>query len=289
MRDPLVAVLAAFQPDLVIISLGGTYDLLSYPALVTWLHSSRTPYCTIANWQEENPILPEADRERAREAFALARTVAFVSTRNLSATRRHLLHPLSNARVLQNPLRWTSADVAPWPVAPDWRLATVSRLDLGKGIQLLLHALAQELAGERDWRLNIYGQGPAADYLHTTVAYLRLGDRVQFRGHVGNLHTIWAENHLLCSPALNDGVPMTIPEAMLCGRPALATCVGGAEDWIRPGANGFLCPAPTLPLLADALRTAWEERDRWRELGQQAAIDARARYKPDDYLQVIAP
>jgi len=108
------------------------------------------------------------------------------------------------------------------------------------------------------------------------------------RGHMPDLRAIWADNHVLVSPSLDDGVPMIIPEAKLCARPFLATAVGGAEDWFEHGRTGFLCPAPTLPLLADALRATWHARQRWQDMGQAAANAARLRYRPEDYLCLIA-
>lgn len=285
-QDPLVAALAAFQPDRVVFSLGGTYDLLLVREVVAWLLASRTPFRLVANWQAEHPQLSDADLAWTRTAFAAAAGLHFVSTRNLQTTRRHLLADLPNASVIQNPLRWQPADTPPWPAAPGTRLATVSRLADNKGIHLLLHALAA--AGLPDWHLGIFGTGPQESYLRATVAHLGLGARVQFRGHVAGLRDLWADHHLLVSPAIDDGVPMTIPEAMLCARPVLATCVGGAEDWITPGQTGFLCPAPTVPLLTEALRAAAQVRDHWAALGLAAALSARARLRFDDHLVLLA-
>jgi glycosyltransferase involved in cell wall biosynthesis len=285
--DGVLAELARFRPDRVIFSLGGTYDLILYPDWLDWLASSGTRFQLIANWQQENPVLSEAERSHARRALTLADQVNFVSARNLEVTRRHLLEPLPRARVLQNPLRWQPADVAPWPTSPLLQLATVSRLDEGKGIQLLLHALAA-MPPRSDWRLNIYGSGPAEAYLRETVAHLHLEAHVGFLGQVQDLRAIWAENHLLVSPSIEDGVPMTVPETMLCERPVLATAVGGAEDWLRDGETGFLCAAPTLPLLTLVVQRALADHARWPAMGQAAARAAHTRYRPDDYLALLA-
>lgn len=285
--DGLVDELAAFRPDLVIISLGGTYDLILHPDWVDWFSANRTRVRLIANWQAENPSLAEADWRAAKRALTLAEQVCFVSTRNLAVTRRHLLEPLPHARVIQNPLRWQPADVTPWPATMPLQLATVSRLDEGKGIQLLLHALAA-LHDVPAWKLNIFGQGPAEARLRAIAAHLGLADRVTFRGYVGSLREIWAENHLLVSPSLDDGVPMTIPEAMLSQRPVLATAVGGAEDWLRDGETGFLCPAPTVPLLTATLARALAAHSGWLGIGRAAATSAAACYRPDDYLSLLA-
>lgn len=287
--DRLIAALRSFRPDAVIFSQGGTYDLLLHPQLTAWLRATGTKYRLIANWQEEHPQLNAASLAFIREAFIAAENINFVSTRNLAVTRRHLALPLPNAAVIQNPLRWQPADVALWPVGAVTRLATVSRLDESKGIHVLLQALTRVGGDLPDWRLNIYGQGPYEPRLRELAAQLGHGERVQFRGYVSQLRSIWADNHLMVSPALEDGVPMTIPEAMLCQRPVLATCVGGAEDWLEHGRTGFLCPVPEADRLAACVREAFATRDQWRTMGRAAATDATHRYVADDHLQLLTP
>ncbi len=139
----LIAALQSFRPDLVIFSQGGTYDLVLHPQLAAWLRATGVKYRIIANWQQEHPQLTEPELAFIREVFAAADSLNFVSTRNLAVTRRHLDRLLPNARVIQNPLRWQPADISPWPAEPVPQLATVSRLDEGKGIQLLLAALTE--------------------------------------------------------------------------------------------------------------------------------------------------
>jgi len=81
---------------------------------------------------------------------------------------------------------------------------------------------------------------------------------------------------------------MTIPEAMLRARAVLATQVGGATEWIEPGRTGFICPAPSVGLLATSLLKAWELRTSWREMGAAAATRARALYRPNDFRRIVA-
>lgn len=287
--EPLAIALQSFRPELVIVSCAGAYDFVADRSLREWILQTVAPLRIIANFQKENPELSDADRAFIAHVFAGADAVFFVSSRNLAVTRRHLLSPLNNGTVIQNPLRWTPSSSCPWPEGEAWRLAAVGRIDHVKGVSVLLHALAGALGNDGRWHLNIYGTGGEFDYVRATAAGLGLAARVSLRGWVEDLGAIWTENHLLVSPAIDEGVPMTIPEAMLRGRPVLATCVGGAEDWIVHGETGFLCPAPTLPLLTAALREAWARRTQWPQMGQAAATAARANYRPDDFMRVIAP
>lgn len=281
--DALIAALQAFKPDAVIFSQGGTYDLILLPRLAAWLREAGVKYRVIANWQQEHPRLEPAELDFIRPTLAAAESVNFVSTRNLEVTRRHLGIALPNARVIQNPLRWREADTSPWPGGADACLATVSRLDEGKGVHLLLEALAS-LTG---WRLNIYGHGPLEARLREIATQPALRDRVHFRGYVKELRAIWAENHLMVSPAIDDGVPMTIPEAMLCQRPVLATRVGGAGDWLRDNETGFLSAPADAAALAATLARALAGRDRWPAMGIAAQAFARSHYRADDHLLLI--
>ncbi len=281
----------AFRPDLVVISCGGTYDPILEPALVAWLQASGTRYRLIANFQEEHPILDEPGRQAARAALTGAERIFCVSPRNLELTRRQLLAPLPNAETIHgcmvhNPVA-PDAPVA-WPAPPPWSLACIARLEPIKGVDLLIHALAAGLGQQAEWRLNIYGRGPQQAYLEACARATGLADRIRFHGFVAQLDDIWKQNHLFVSPAIDEGVPMTLPEAMLRGRAALATRVGGATEWIDPGQTGFICPAPTVELLAGSLREAWDQRGRWQEMGVAAARRTRALYRPDDYRRIVA-
>jgi glycosyltransferase involved in cell wall biosynthesis len=288
--EPLIKALQRFRPDLVIVSCGGSYCLADEQALGDWLLASKTPFRAILNWQAENPELSGERRTRVLRLFDAAYHLYAVSTRNLAITRRHLLRSLENANVIQNPLRGTGDKALSWPsVSSPVQLATIGRFEAVKGVDLLLHALADTLVANEGWTLSLFGQGPQEAYLREVVAYRGLSSKVVFRGYEPDLEKIWSSHHLLISPSIDDGVPMTIPEAMLRGRPVLATRVGGADDWIADGATGFICPAATVPLLGAALQRAWSARTTWPELGRQANLTARERYLPTDFHRLIAP
>jgi len=70
-------------------------------------------------------------------------------------------------------------------------------------------------------------------------------------------------------------MPLTLVEAMLCGRPYIASNVGGNRELVRDGINGFLAKAPTVELLDETMNRAWESRAQLKEMGCTAAKDAR--------------
>jgi glycosyltransferase involved in cell wall biosynthesis len=98
---------------------------------------------------------------------------------------------------------------------------------------------------------------------------------VEFAGHQNNIEEIWSKHHALVLPSRFEGMPLVVVEAMLCGRPCIATDVGGNRELIRDGINGFLAKAPTVELLDEAMNRAWDSRRQLMDMGNTAAIDVR--------------
>jgi glycosyltransferase involved in cell wall biosynthesis len=168
-------------------------------------------------------------------------------------------------------------------------LACVGRLRVSeKGQHLLLASLAQEQWTARPYRLSIYGAGPDHKYLEELVAFYGLSDKVRLAGHTSDILGIWERAHLAIQPSFTEGAPQSLIEAMLCRRACVATGVGGIPDWVEDGRSGFLAPAATLTHLSVALERAWENRHRWKEMGEDARQACLAKRDPDPAGTLLA-
>jgi glycosyltransferase involved in cell wall biosynthesis len=131
----------------------------------------------------------------------------------------------------------------------------LGRLVPHKRLHLLLRAAAEL---RRHWpglRVDIVGVGPDRPYLERLAHELRLHGVVRFRGRVSDeerdraLASAW----LLVTPSAGEGWGLTVIEANVAGRPALAFRVPGLVNSIREGINGWLVDAPdALPSALDA-------------------------------------
>jgi glycosyltransferase involved in cell wall biosynthesis len=179
---------------------------------------------------------------------------------------------ISNAIIVRNPVNLVSTSIVPYPKNGQvTNFAVVGNLiSIHKGQDLLLEVLSQPTWSNRSWHLNIYGSGPDENYLKKLCSFLGLTNRVTFHGHVADIRGIWERNNMLVMPSLMEGMPLAVVEAMLCARPCVVTDVGGHTEWISEGIEGFIAEAATVHSLAWTMNRAWDNKEKWIEMGKNA-------------------
>jgi glycosyltransferase involved in cell wall biosynthesis len=237
------------------------------------------PFVTIgqANW--EGYWHPDDVAERYRVALAAALRCYFVSDANLRLAETQIGGEIVNAEIVWNPVNISFDASSPWPSLTEngeLRFACVARLDPpAKGQDLLFEALAATPWKHRRWRLYLYGGGPVREGLEWLAQRHGLSGRVVFAGFAA-VEEIWAANHVLVMPSRYEGLPLAMVEAMLCGRPVVATDVAGHAEIIEDGVTGFLAEAPTARAMAAALERFWDRRGEAEEIGKAGARKIRA-------------
>lgn len=275
--------LREFRPDAVCVSQGGTYDLarsIEFDAVWRAAAEQGWRYALLCHCEQQAPQRA-ARLRRARRLFAGAATAGFLSHELAARTARDLGIALPNARIFQNPLRVRIGAPLPWPEGSTLRFGAVARLERIKGLDLLLEALGTPAWRARDWSLEICGSGPERAALESQAAELGIAGRVHFLGFVENIAAFWRERHVLVLPSLAEGVPLAMQEAMLLGRPVIASAVGGIPDWIGHGSTGWILRERSARALGGALELAWQARPRLAAMGAAAAASTAARLDPD--------
>ncbi len=274
-------------PGLVVLSDGAAFppiDLLELCITKGW------PFVTIGQANSEEYWPPDESAERYRSVLPAARRCYFVSKANRSLAEKQIGSQLSNAEIVWNPYNVDFDASIAWPrLEPndELRLACVARLHPpSKGQDILFEALAAAPWADRQWRLHLYGEGAMRQTLVRLAQRLGLGDRVVFAGHV-DVKEIWQSNHILVMPSRYEGLPLAIVEAMLCGRPVVATDVAGHSEIIEDGVTGFLADAPTVDSVAKALERLWARRDDAEQIGAAAAQRIR-QLVPSDPARIFA-
>jgi len=132
----------------------------------------------------------------------------------------------------------------------------IGRMDLRKGLRELVEASAKLHSAHPNLHVYMVGEGP--DRPQITQA-------IESAGATGYIHTlppcppddvaVWmAASDLVTLPSYMEGCPNVVLEALACGRPVVATRVGGIPE-IMSDACGRLVPPRDATALAEALAT----------------------------------
>lgn len=128
-------------------------------------------------------------------------------------------------------------------VAAETPLAgVVARLVPIKDHATLFHALASVPR----LHLAVIGDGELRGELERLAGTLGISDRTHFTGWWHDMPAALADLDIVALSSRNEGTPVALMEAAACGRPIVATDVGGVASVVEPGSNGFLV-APADP------------------------------------------
>jgi glycosyltransferase involved in cell wall biosynthesis len=123
---------------------------------------------------------------------------------------------------------------------------SLSRLDRAKRIDLLLGALAQT---QTPLRAIIAGRGPDEARLKALAHALRLGDRVEFAGYVGDDQAVdlLARCRAVFYAPVDEDYGFATIEAFGAGKPVLTTTdAGGVLEFVQNDVSGLVtAPQPT--------------------------------------------
>lgn len=274
----LAAAFAAEQPDLIVFSQSDVTHGLDE---ILYCQDRALPYAII---NQLVPPLPNDDtlRQTIDRAYGGARHVWFVSEENLMELAAFLGRELPNAESVPNAYDCAYHTELPWPNVPSpVSLAMVGPVDnKAKGHDRVLAALDTPVWRGRDVRVTIFGRGASEATLRAECQ--RRGLRqVVFAGQVASTMSIWRSHHALLLPSRYEGQSLAMLEAMLHGRPVIATPVGGTGGLVIEGETGFLATASNSQAFAEALERSWQQLARWPEIGAAAAARARAHVAPD--------
>jgi len=275
-----------FRPDLVCISHGGVVCGLD------WMLKCNTiglPYVSLSQANSEHWWSSDSALEHIRTGHFGAVRSFFVSDANRRLFELQIGARISNGEVVWNPYN------VPWDFSSGWpdssgtcKLACVARLEPpAKGQDLLFQVLAMDKWRQRDITVSLYGKGPNGAALQALSASLGIENKVVFAGHVSDVGEIWRTHHALVLPSRYEGLPLSLVEAMLCGRPSIVTDVAGNAEPLDNDVSGFIAEAPTVKHLNEAMERAWQRRNEWESIGQAAATAIRGMI-PQDPAQAFA-
>ncbi len=165
----------------------------------------------------------------------------------------------------------------------DFVIGTVARLAELKGHDDLLDALGDDLKKNENWKLLWVGDGWWRDRLLQRVADMGLADRVITTGLVPSerVPEMMQAMDVLVHPSYREGLPRTVPQALLCGVPVIAYDVDGTKEVCISRETGWLIEPRDLEALREAVRAMYDAPDERRAMADRGRELCRVRFSAD--------
>jgi glycosyltransferase involved in cell wall biosynthesis len=160
-----------------------------------------------------------------------------VDITKMSAARAHRLRDRSDLGVSENSIL----------------IVSVGELSPRKNHEATLRAFAQVSSG-LDVQLAICGQGSHESSLRALTHRLGIESNVTFLGYVDEIPRILSAADIYISTSRQEGLPVSIIEAMACGLPIVCSNIRGSKELVEHEVNGFLCETFDISAFSTALR-----------------------------------
>ncbi len=275
----------AFKPDLVHAHYATGFGL--------WMARARIKPCILSVWGADVVDFP-----KRRFGEPLVRAVLKRAT-HITATSQFLRHavgellPELRRRVTVIPFGVkVPRQVSPEPAPPPVRLCYIKSHRPKYGPHVLLKAMLKVREAVPDVRLSMAGEGEMTAELAWMATDLGLDDIVEWVGMVPNeqMYDFLQKHHIMVMPSVmpSESFGVAVLEASACGRPVVASWVGGVPEVVRRGETGLLVPPREAGALADAVVKLCRDGQLRRRLGEGGRTFVKNNYTWDRSLDAMA-
>lgn len=160
----------------------------------------------------------------------------------------------------------------------DYVIGAVGNLYPAKGHQYLLKAMQVVLQQYPSATLVLVGRGDLEASLKEQANQLGIEKQVRFLGLRQDIPNLLAIMSIFVMPSLSEGLSLALLEAMVAGRPVVATRVGGNAELVVNGETGFLVESKDSEALAAAICTLLGNRAMREEFCRKAVTRAQERF-----------
>ncbi len=159
-------------------------------------------------------------------------------------------------------------------------IGIISRLSSVKGHKYLLSAFALALKKMPGIQLLIIGDGPHRykKGLESQAEALGITNNVKFHAACKDTSIPLSVIDLFCNPSLQEGLGLSILEAMAMKIPVVASDVGGIYTLIQDNYNGLLVPPRDAEALSNAILDILSDKKRAKNMGELSRSIAEERF-----------
>jgi len=180
--------------------------------------------------------------------------------------------------VIYNGISLPSGTPSPRPANDRIHIGTVGRMVPVKDFDLFLEVAAEVVRENDRVRFSILGDGPLKQHLVETAKELKISKYVDFLSPIPDPFPYYQSLDLYLNTSLHEGIPLTILEAMACGKPVVAPNVGGLPEIISHGEHGLLVPGREPKGFVNSCLTIVQDRNLRITMGESALKRVASRF-----------
>jgi glycosyltransferase involved in cell wall biosynthesis len=167
-------------------------------------------------------------------------------------------------------------------------LVTIARLFMLKGHDYIIES-AKELSKQfQNVTWLFVGDGNLSDSYKQQVQQLGLADRIKFTGLLppSKIPLAIQSSDILVHCSLREGLARTLPQAMLCGKPAISFDVDGAREVVNEN-TGRLIEPKNIEKLTKACAELIKDEGLRKRLGENGREFVKEKFAPETMVDTI--
>ncbi len=167
-------------------------------------------------------------------------------------------------------------------------LITVARLFMLKGHEYIIES-AKKLSKRYQKCIWLFvGDGNLTEHYKQQVREFGLADKFKFTGLLppSQIPLAIQSSDILVHCSLREGLARTLPQAMLCGRPAISFDVDGAKEVVNDN-TGRLIEPENIEQLTNACTELIEDDNLRKKLGENGRVSVKEKFAPETMVDTI--
>ena len=167
-------------------------------------------------------------------------------------------------------------------------LVTIARLFMLKGHDYIIES-AKKLSKRFDNAVWLFvGDGNLTDHFKNQVRQLELAEKIKFTGLLppNQIPLAIQSSDILVHCSLREGLARTLPQAMLCAKPAVSFDIDGAKEVVNEN-TGRLIKAKNVAQLTKACAELIENAELREKLGQTGRDSVKEKFAPKIMVNTI--
>jgi len=167
-------------------------------------------------------------------------------------------------------------------------IITIARLFMLKGHEYIIES-ARQLSKRFDNAAWLFvGDGNLADHYKQQVQQYGLAEKVKFTGLLppSQIPLAIAASDILVHCSLKEGLARTLPQAMLCGKPAISFDIDGAREVVNENTGRLIGPK-NVEQLTKACAELIEDENLRKKLGEQGRESVKGKFAPETMVDTI--